>query len=80
LRELQVYLGDCNGCSNYQLNYEIGWLPLYSLVSTISSGLNIYIQFNQPVKVANSTDLREAFLFTIDKLPDFKGNETLFVN
>jgi hypothetical protein len=79
LRELQVYLGNCDACVNYQLNYQVDWLPRYSYNSTTSSGLDIYLQFNQPVQ-PNSTDLKTAFTFSIDKLPDLKMDIFDFMN
>jgi len=46
IRQLQVYLGNCDACAKYQLNYEVSWLPRYVYNSSSSSGLDLWVQFN----------------------------------
>lgn len=72
MRQLEVYLGECSLCASNRLNYEVKYLPRYSYNNTVSSGLDVWIIFNKPINVSTSTNLENAFKFSVDELPQLK--------
>lgn len=49
IRQLEVYLGNCDECSSRELRYEVGWLPRYRNTEE-ETGLDVYLTFNGPVQ------------------------------
>lgn len=45
VREVEVYLGNCPGCRDVALSYELFWIPMYSDNAT-QTGLDVWITFN----------------------------------
>lgn len=72
LRQLQLYLGQCQQCNDNKLSYEIKYIPRYPYNNEQSSGLDIWIEFNKIVSVdeANRKKLKDAFSFEIDQMRD----------
>ena len=48
VRQLEVYLGNCDECNQNQLNYQIGFLPRYSNNET-ETGLELFLTFTNNV-------------------------------
>jgi hypothetical protein len=72
VRQLELYLGNCPDCVKNQLNYQINYLPRYPYNSNVSSGIDVWINFNQKVIDNGNTDFKNAFKFEIDQLPHTK--------
>jgi hypothetical protein len=72
-RDLEVYLGNCDGCAMLGLAYELFLLPMYSDNDT-QTGLDVFVSFNKPILFDNGTQaqadaLSASFNFEIDGWP-----------
>ncbi len=48
VRELEVYLGNCQDCSKVGLSYTMFFLPIYADNDT-QTGVDAFLLFNNPV-------------------------------
>lgn len=74
VRDLNLYLGNCQECSDIALSYTISYLPAYADNTTTQTGLDVFATFNHPVYFKNSTNAGNevfinSFYFSIDGEP-----------
>ena len=48
VRQVEVYLGNCNNCGAVGLSYGLSFIPMYSDNAT-QTGLDTWVTFNHPV-------------------------------
>ena len=49
VRDLEVYLGNCDQCDGNKMNYEIYYIPMYSTNISTLTGLDVWLTFSQGV-------------------------------
>ena len=69
VRQLEVYLGNCEECSREELQYELQYMPRYRFNDSWT-GLDFWLKFSQPISYSSNEVLRDSFEFRIDKIND----------
>jgi hypothetical protein len=62
VKDLEIYLGNCDTCGQVGLSYELFFIPVYSDSNSVQTGIDTYVTFSKPISFVNNSQFTvEAF-------------------